>query len=131
MDETQRAAALEAREQAKAAGNATAAAARPTSGGLTGMVMPTGPGRGAPGMGVQGGGSRNAALPPGSGSGQRGLSGREAMSPPKPLWFIDETGKPNCILVQTGISNGSFTEIRTRGEDLDGRQIILRERVQL
>ena len=52
-----------------------------------------------------------------------------AAAAPKPLWFIDGTGKPDCVLVQTGISDGSFTEIRARNEDLEGRQIILRERV--
>jgi hypothetical protein len=129
MDETQRAAALEAREQMKAAGSAAQAAApRPAQNtGLTGMVMPQGPGRGQ---------NRNAAAGAGTAGGQRGLAdgasfpGRENMGPPKPLWFIDETGKTDCFLVRTGITNGSFTEIRALQEDLEGRQIILREKVQ-
>jgi hypothetical protein len=130
MDETQRAAAVEARDRAKTASNtAQAAAARPAQGtGLTGMVMP----QGGPGMRQ----NRNAAAGgAGVANGQRRVAdgtspGREAWGPPKPLWFIDETGKPDCILVQTGISNGSFTEIRARNADIEGRQIVLRERVQ-
>ncbi|MDR2738640.1 MAG: efflux RND transporter periplasmic adaptor subunit [Treponema sp.] len=129
MDETQRAAALEAREQMKAAGSAAQAAApRPAQNtGLTGMVMPQGPGRGQ---------NRNAAAAVGTAGGQRGLAGgapfpgRETMGPPKPLWFIDETGKADCFLVRTGITNGSSTEIRAPHEELEGRQIILREKVQ-
>ncbi|MDR1596110.1 MAG: efflux RND transporter periplasmic adaptor subunit [Treponema sp.] len=123
MDETQRAAALEARERMEAEGSAAEASA-PRPAGLTGMVMPQGPGRGP---------SRNAG---GAAGGQRGLAqgaslpGRETMGPAKPLWFIDETGKADCILVRTGITNGSFTEIRAPHEELEGRQIILRERVQ-
>jgi HlyD family secretion protein len=125
MDEPQRAAALEARERMKAAGSAAEAAApRPVRNtGLTGMMMPQGPGRGQ---------NRNTA---GAG-GQRGLAdgaslpGQETRGPSKPLWFIDETGKADCILVRTGITDGSFTEIRALHEDIEGRRIILREKVQ-
>jgi hypothetical protein len=69
-----------------------------------------------------------------------GQSGRaaETLSPPRPLWYL-ENGKPEVILVRTGISNGSLTEIRAIGSDrenasgegsLEGMQVILRERVK-
>jgi hypothetical protein len=50
------------------------------------------------------------------------------MTPPKPLWFVDENGRLDCFLAQSGISDGSFTEIRVRDEEAEGRQIIVRER---
>jgi HlyD family secretion protein len=124
MDETQRAAALEARSKAAARETAAAQAApRPAQNtGLTGMMMPQGgPGMGR-GRGPPGGGG------PGTGGSPPAGAALNRQTAPKPLWFIDETGKPDCILVQSGISDGSFTEIRSRGEDLEGRQIILRER---
>ncbi|MDR3145025.1 MAG: hypothetical protein LBU21_01995, partial [Treponema sp.] len=62
--------------------------------------------------------------------------------PPKALWYINGEGKPDCILVQTGISDGSYTEIRPlgppgetpEGDDPagigpEGLTVILREKV--
>jgi HlyD family secretion protein len=126
MDETQKAEAWEARERMKAAESAVQVAPGPARNtGLTGMMMPQGPGR------MQ---NRNVAAGAGA-TGGRGpadgasLPGQEEMGPPKPLWFLDETGKVGCILVRTGITDGSFTEIQAPHEELEGRQIILRERV--
>ncbi|MDR1108985.1 MAG: efflux RND transporter periplasmic adaptor subunit [Spirochaetaceae bacterium] len=51
---------------------------------------------------------------------------------PKTLWYLTAEGKLDCLLVRTGISNGSFTEIRpvfTAEEALLGMRFILRERV--
>ena len=52
------------------------------------------------------------------------------------LWYISGEGKLEVMRVQTGISNGSFTEIippalpqASPPEDLEGRQVILRERI--
>ena len=44
------------------------------------------------------------------------------------LWYINGDGKLEVIRIETGISSGSFTEIRSL-EDLEGMQVILRERV--
>ena len=44
------------------------------------------------------------------------------------LWYINGEGKLEVMQVQAGITNGSFTEIHPP-EELDGKQIILRERV--
>jgi len=118
MDETQRAEAIQRREEAlraAAAGNPN----RNTQGGLAGLMMP--------GSGMM----RFPAAP----GGQR-AQGRNApgtLSPPRPLWFIGENGRPDVIMVHTGISDGSRTEIHpVSGEEIaEGKQIILRERVRL
>jgi HlyD family secretion protein len=132
MDDTQRTAALETRERMRAAGRTTGGAANRNTGaagqggGLTGLMMPQGPGRG-------GGMNRNSSSSGGGSGAQRassgGASGREILTPPKPLWYLDDTGKPDCLLVRTGITNGSYTEIRPLGDNPEGRQIILREKV--
>jgi len=44
------------------------------------------------------------------------------------LWYINGDGKLEVMRVETGISSGSFTEIRSF-EDLEGMQVILRERI--
>ncbi|MDR1250036.1 MAG: efflux RND transporter periplasmic adaptor subunit [Treponema sp.] len=122
MDEAQRAAALEARERARSEAAAAQTVSRPAQNtGLTGMMMP----QGGPGMGGRG------MRPPGSGGNGPGTEARlpgQAMTPPRPLWFVDESGRLDCILAQSGISDGSFTEIRVRSEEVEGRQIIVRER---
>lgn len=44
------------------------------------------------------------------------------------LWFLNEEGRPELKRVETGITNGTFTEILFP-QDLEGRQFILRERI--
>jgi multidrug efflux pump subunit AcrA (membrane-fusion protein) len=44
------------------------------------------------------------------------------------LWYIGDDGKLEVMQVRTGISSGSFTEIRSR-EDIEGKQVILREKI--
>jgi HlyD family secretion protein len=117
MDEAQRTAALEERSRAAGESPAGQTASRASSG-LTGMMMP----QRMPGTR---GGRR---MPPGS-PGGAGRSGQVAAAP-KPLWFINGNGKPDCVLALPGISDGSFTEILPLNEDLEGRQVIARERVQ-
>jgi hypothetical protein len=41
---------------------------------------------------------------------------------------MGEDGKIAVMQVRTGMSSGSFTEIHSR-EDLEGRQVILREKI--
>jgi len=119
MDEAQRAEAIRLREEAlRAAGRGNTN--QNTQGGLAGLMMP---------------GSRMMRLPAAPGGQQRaqGRNAPGALSPPRPLWFIDDNGRPDVILVHTGISDGSRTEIQPRqGEEIpEGKQIILRERVRL
>jgi HlyD family secretion protein len=44
------------------------------------------------------------------------------------LWYIDSDGRLAVRQVQIGINNGSLTEIRG-ADDLEGKQVILRERI--
>jgi HlyD family secretion protein len=135
MDDTQRTTALETRERVRVRGTTGGAANRNAGaagqgGGLTGLMMPQGPGRGG-GMNRNGSasGGGSGAQRASSGGASSGASGREILTPPKPLWYLDDTGKPDCLLVRTGITNGFYTEIRPLGDNPEGRRIILREKV--
>jgi hypothetical protein len=54
-------------------------------------------------------------------------------SPPKALWYIGDDGKPDCLLVTAGISDGSSTEILPWGGEgegaLLGLKVILKEKI--
>ncbi|MCL2762604.1 MAG: efflux RND transporter periplasmic adaptor subunit [Treponema sp.] len=119
MNDEQRQAAIEARAQAQAAQNANQNA----NTGITGLMM--------------GGGQQNTRMMgsvPGGGGGNRQRQnqgqggGRGQTVVMRNLWYISDDGKLDVMRVRTGISSGSFTEIRTR-EDLEGKQVILRERI--
>jgi HlyD family secretion protein len=89
-------------------------------------LMTGGGGFGGPPMGGRGG--------PGNTAGQRTTpaAGQGPEGAPKTLWYLNAEGKLDCLLVRTGISDGSFTEIRPVAapeETLLGKQVILRERV--
>jgi HlyD family secretion protein len=133
MSEEQRAQALEARGQSRAA---PAPAQTPAGGtGLAGLVSgggpggpggpgmrgPGGPGPGGPGAVRTGGGN----APPGAAAG----TAPGSAAPQRNLWYINGEGKPEVIRVRTGITNGTYTEIRS-AEDLEGIRFILREKVQ-
>jgi HlyD family secretion protein len=79
--------------------------------GLAGLVM---------GQRVMGGGNRQ------QGQNQTRVSRRETVI--RNLWFISSDGKLEVLQVETGISNGAFTEIRGM-EDIEGRQFILRDKI--
>jgi HlyD family secretion protein len=84
-----------------------------------GMPGPGGPMGGMPGGGM---GSNSAAAP-------RTTQGAQY----KPLWFIDSEGKPDCILVLPGISDGSVTEVSSpelTESLIAAAQFIVRERVK-
>jgi HlyD family secretion protein len=120
MTEEQRGAAIEARAkqtqpQAGSGQNTNAGT------GLTGLVM--GNTRGPGMMGGRGG-------PPGGGAAQNAGSstaggGAVVM---RNLWYVNGEGKLDLIRVRAGITNGAATEIRS-AEDLEGRQVILREKL--
>jgi HlyD family secretion protein len=120
MDEEQRKAALEERSRAEAQSQAASdqrVNAAPATG-LAGLV--TGGGPGMRGMGPPPGGGRGAA-------GQSGPAERQP-APMKNLWYINGEGRLNVIRVRSGVSNGVNTEIIST-EDLEGKQIILREKI--
>ncbi|MDR2701369.1 MAG: efflux RND transporter periplasmic adaptor subunit [Spirochaetaceae bacterium] len=124
MDEEQRQAALEAREQAKAQGAAQSGNAA-SSTGLAGLVM--GGGQGNFDMRGPGGQRRPGGQGQSGGQAGQGRGGSRAIIM-RNLWFINGDGKLDVIRVQTGISNGTLTEIITE-DDLEGRQFILREKI--
>lgn len=115
MPDDEKAAAEKAYDgQVKAAAEA-ASANKSTTGrtGLAGMMM-SGPPPGA---------SRN-------GSGNGASAGQSADGETrKPLWYLDSQGKPAVLLVTTGASDASNTEI-TSTEEIEGRQVILKVKVQ-
>ena len=73
-------------------------------------------------------------MPPGGQFGPMGGQGARTPRNSAPaivtrnLWYIDNEGKLEVMRVQTGISNGTFTEILSM-EGLEGRQVVLREKI--
>jgi HlyD family secretion protein len=146
MSEERKAQALERRRQAQAAdgaANAGGQSARTSSqsqrNGVTGLMQGGGPPR-MPGAGAAR--QQNAAVG-GDGAGGGGGSGGVQTGGPsnqmKALWRMDENGKLSCVMVQAGASDGSYTEVIAAyggpsgggGEgDLEGKQIIVRERMR-
>ncbi|GHU48048.1 hypothetical protein FACS1894200_04400 [Spirochaetia bacterium] len=72
------------------------------------------------------------------GTANTGTSGTQApgrrsgeFSAPKPLWYLN-AGKLDCVLVRSGNSDGSRTEIRLipgNTVDLETLQVIIREKL--
>jgi len=128
MDEEQRQAALEAREQAKAQGTGQnpAQSGNAASGtGLAGLVMGGSTGGRQGSLEIRGPGRQGSQGQPGQGRENRSGSRTAVM---RNLWFTNGDGKLEVIRVRTGISNGTLTEIITE-DDLEGRQFILREKM--
>jgi HlyD family secretion protein len=120
LDDEQKQAAIEARAQAKAQRTEGSQAQGPgqnSGNGLQSLMM-GGQGfrmpreRGRRGQGPQG----------------EEQEGRREQVVMRNLWYLDDDGKLEVMRVRAGISSGSFTEIRSR-EDIEGRQIILREKI--
>ena len=109
MSGEQRQTAIQAREQAAAE---TASQRQNQNTGITGLLAGSGQPRQA--RPVAGQGTRAAVVM-------------------RNIWFVNADGKLEVIRVETGVTNGSLTEIRSAGtaaaENLEGRQIILRERI--
>jgi HlyD family secretion protein len=135
MSDEQRTAAIAARGEAAQAGQTGSRTAQaPAQNGITGLL---GGNAAIPGGGrirTPGGTGQNAARA-GQGGAASGTSrAAEPLSPPRPLWYIGENGKPEVMLVRIGITDGSSTEIRAAeregSTELEGMQVILRERVK-
>ena len=113
MNDEQKQAALESRARAQSAGQSNQNANQNSSTGLAGLMMP------------QANQMRRMA-------GNRQAPGQGRNQGPvvvlRNLWYFSEEGKLEVMQVQAGISNGTFTEIYGRDE-LEGKQIILRERI--
>ena len=125
LSDERRAAAIEARAQAKAAAGSASQGSNAAAGtGLTGLVMGNQGNRQL--MRMQGGGGGGGARQGGGGSGQSRSAAPAVVM--RNLWFINEEGKLDVIRVRAGISNGSLTEVRSQ-EELEGKQFILREKI--
>lgn len=130
LTEAQRAEAsarYDAEQQAMAA---AAKSGAQTAGGLTSLVSGGGPvGGGAPPGGGPDGGFPGA---PGGGS-TAGAKARTAGAAgtvvKKTLWYVDDADGFQALLVETGVSDGSKTEILADAS-LEGRKILLREKVE-
>jgi len=117
MDEERRKEALEARAQAQAQAQQAKNANQNASTGMTSLMG------GGGGMRMPGGGRQRG--------GRQGQGQNRETAPViviRNLWYIGDDGKLDVMQVRTGITNGSLTEIRTR-EDLEGKQVILREKI--
>jgi HlyD family secretion protein len=134
MSEEQRMAAMVSREQPRAQNvsqspNTTGNNAGNNAGaGLTSVLMGGGAGGRAPG-GFGGGQFTAGGGRQGQGQGQG--QGRNAAAPAvvmRNLWYVNNEGKLEVMQVRTGISSGSYTEIYA-ADDLEGKQIILREKI--
>jgi len=120
MNDEQRQAAIEAREQTKAQASEKNNQNQ-NAGGLSGLVSVPQTGR------MGGGGARQAQARSvqNAGPGQ----GRGSSMPVfRTLWFINDDGKLDVMQVRIGISDGSSTAVFP-AEDLEGRQVILREKI--
>ena len=116
MSDEQRKAATDAREQARAQAQT---AGQNQNAGITGLMMGGGQQMRMPGM--SGGRQRNT-------QGTRQSRNTEPVIVIRNLWYINDDNKPDVMRVQTGISNGSYTEILS-GDIPEGKQIILREKI--
>ena len=114
MSDEQREAAINARNQS-AAQNAN----QNSGPGLAELMMGGGQNQRRM-MGMPGGGRQ--------GSGQAQSRSTEPVIVLRNLWYFAEDGKLGVVQVQTGISNGSYTAILFP-ETLDGKQVILREKI--
>jgi len=126
MNEEQRMAAMSTREQPRAqnvnqspnnTGNNAGA-------GLTSVLM------GGGGQGPGGFGGARQFTAGGGRQGQGQGQGRTAAPAivMRNLWYVSNEGKLEVMQVRTGISSGSFTEIYA-ADDLEGKQVILREKI--
>lgn len=119
----QQAEALRQYDEAKK-GASGATAKKSGSTGLAGLV---GVGGGPGGPGGPGFERRRSGSNAGSGEGASAASAEAAQAEKRTLWYLDGTGEFQVIQVEAGVSNGTSTEIS--GEGLEGRKVILKEKV--
>jgi HlyD family secretion protein len=112
LNDDQRQAALDARSRTQNNGQSPPQNTNPS---LTNIMM----GQTGRMMGTSGGGRQSI-------QGQTRTGALAAVM--RNVWYINGEGRLDVKRVRTGITNGSFTEIITE-EDLEGKQIILRERI--
>jgi HlyD family secretion protein len=115
MNDEQRQTALMSRAQSKAQNVSQ------TNAGLTDLMT------GGQSTNIMAGRQFSAGRQGGAGQGQG--QGRSAAVIMRNLWYINDEGKLDVMQVRIGISSGTFTEIRPAADDLEGKQVILKEKV--
>ena len=145
LDEGQKEAALASYDKDASAAATTAAAAsgamaaKTSAGGLGSMMLPSGPG-GPGGFGGPGGPGNRASSSAAAGrvaaasqgaagaGGVVGAAGAVAAVETKALWYLDEKGEFQAILVRVGASDGLKTEV-SGPPDLEGLAIVVKEKI--
>lgn len=117
MSDDQKKSAIEARDAA-----AQSAAQRQTQNANTGITSLMMGQQGGPRMMGGAGGGRQSQ------GGAAGQTRAASQVVTRNLWFINEDGKLGVIRVNTGVSDGSSTELFLEKE-FEGRQVILREKI--
>jgi HlyD family secretion protein len=119
------------RSTGQRAASSTGLGALGSQGGMPGFSG--GPGGGGPG----GPGGPQGGMPGGTMGGGANVSSataqRSQATQYKPLWFINSEGKPDCLLVVPGISDGSVTEVSSpelTESLIAATRFIIRERVK-
>jgi hypothetical protein len=125
LNDEQRQAAVEARAQAQEQSrqNTSQNSGQNANSGITGLMM-GGPQPSARMMGAAGG-----TRQPRQGTAQGNTTRARQQIVMRNLWYINGDGKLDVMRVRTGISDGSSTEIIMHEEDLEGAQVILREKI--
>ncbi|MDR1025345.1 MAG: efflux RND transporter periplasmic adaptor subunit [Treponema sp.] len=121
------------RSTGQRAASSTGLSALGAQGGMPGFSgAPPGGGGGGPGGPGMPGGMGGGAWGGGSNASSAGTQ-RSQTALDKPLWFINGEGKPDCLLVVPGISDGSVTEVSSpelTESLIAATQFIIRERVK-
>jgi HlyD family secretion protein len=120
LDEEQRQAAIEARAQSAQSAQSGEQRQNQSNTGIADLMM-----GGGGGVRITGGG-RGGGVQNRQGAGQQGRNTPRIVM--RNLWFLSEDGRLDVMQVQTGISDGSFTEVYLSSE-FNGRQVIVREKV--
>jgi HlyD family secretion protein len=107
MTAEQQEAAVKARSEAAQTAKSASGGGAPAAGGIAGVLG--GASGGMPGMGGPGGRPGGMMIRQ-NGTAGGGTPARQTVIV-KPLWYLDERGKPDCILVRAGLSDGQYTEV--------------------
>lgn len=131
MGESDKAKAVSDFDKQLAEAEKAGAGAKPSAGGLTGMMMGGGPRMGGPGGP---GGARKSSSTPGSSAAPKasGTAGAEDPADPstlKTIWCLNGKGELEVHLVQVGVSDGSKTVVTSK-DDIAGLKVILQEEVK-
>jgi HlyD family secretion protein len=112
MNDEQKQTAIAARGETQKAAASAGTNSSNSQSGISGLLNPSIPGGRMGGARPQQQGAN--AQQQGANAQRQGAGNRAAgtrATPPRPLWFIGADGKPDCILVRTGITNGISTEV--------------------